>query len=367
MSTVDLFTPIRLGAVELPNRIVMAPMTRSRAGDGNVPTPMMVDYYAQRASAGLIITEATQVMPEGQGYPNTPGIHTGAQAAGWRAISDAVHARGGRVFMQIWHVGRISQPCFQPGGALPVAPSAIAAAGQSYTPDGMKDFPVPRALEIEEIPGIVRAFADGARRAVEDAGLDGVEIHAANGYLIDQFLRDKTNKRTDAYGGAVANRARFLLEVTEAVTKAVGADRVGIRLSPTNPFNDIADSDPAGTFAHVTEALNGFGLAFLHVIEAVPGHPMAPAEGTPLVAARLRGLFKGPFMINGGFTKDLADAALAKGDADLVSFGVPFIANPDLPERLRSGAALTPADRATFYGGTEKGYTDYPALESAAA
>ncbi|WP_448202610.1 alkene reductase [Azospirillum sp. sgz302134] len=363
MSNADLFTPLRLGAIELPNRVVMAPMTRSRAGDGNTPTPLMAEYYAQRASAGLIITEATQVSETGQGYPNTPGIHTDAQTLAWRAIAEAVHAKGGLIAAQIWHVGRISHPLFQPNGALPVAPSAIAAAGELYTGQGMKPFPTPRALEADEIPGIVKAFADAAKRAVFDAGLDGVEIHAANGYLIDQFLRDRTNKRTDRYGGSVENRARFLLEIVEAVTTAVGAGRVGVRLSPTGTFNDMGDSDPRALYTHVVQALNPFGLAFLHIIEGQPGHHMAPPAGAPHVAAELRQLFKGPFIINGGYTKEQAEAAIASGAADAVSFGEPFISNPDLPERFRRGAELTEPDRGSYYGGDAKGYTDYPALE----
>ena len=365
MSTPDLFTPVRLGRFDLPNRIVMAPMTRSRAGAGNVPTPLMATYYGQRASAGLIITEATQVRADAQGYPDTPGIHTNEQAAGWRRVADAVHERGGRIFTQIWHTGRVSHPLFQPDGALPVAPSAIPLAGQVYTHEGMKDYVTPRALDADEIPGIVRAFAEAARRAVFDAGLDGVEVHGANGYLIDQFLRDGTNQRTDGYGGSVANRTRFLLEVTEAVAAAIGADRVGVRLSPTGSFNGMSDSDPLATFSHATERLNRFGLAYLHIIEGLPGSGMAKPEGAPAVAPALRRLFDGLFMINGGYDRATGDTALAEGAADLVSYGVPFIANPDLPARFRQGAPLATADRASFYGGTEVGYTDYPALDSA--
>lgn len=367
MSDATLFSPLRLGALEIPNRIVMAPMTRSRAGEGNVITPLTAEYYAQRASAGLIVTEATQVTPTGQGYPSTPGIHTDAQTLGWRAVAEAVHAAGGLIAAQLWHVGRISHPLFQPNGAAPVAPSAIAAAGQLFTGQGMADFPVPRALDTAEIPEIVKAYADAAKRAVFDAGLDAVEIHAANGYLIDQFLRDGTNKRTDGYGGSLENRARFLLEIVDAVSTAVGSGRVGVRLSPTGKFNDMSDSDPLAHFSAVTEALNPFNLAYLHVIEGVPGHHMAPGESDPHVAPALRSLFKGPLILNGGYTKEAAEAALAKGEADAISFGEPFIANPDLPARFRSGAALNTPDRATYYGGDAKGYTDYPALETVAA
>lgn len=363
----DLFTPIRLGALSLPNRMVMAPMTRSRAGAGNVPTALNALYYVQRASAGLILSEGTQVSPQGVGYPNTPGIHTDAQVAGWRAVTDAVHEAGGRIMAQLWHVGRISHPSIQPGGAAPVAPSAIAAQGTVYTAEGMQPLPTPRALDLDEIPGVIAQFAEGARRA-RDAGFDGVEIHAANGYLLDQFLRDGTNQRTDRYGGSIANRARLLLEVTEAVIAAWSADRVGVRLAPYGTFNDIRDSDPAALFNHVAEALAPFGLAFLHVIEGVPDHGMAaPPAGAEPLAARLRAAFKGPLMLNGGYDRASADAALAAGTADLVSFGVPFIANPDLPARFKAGAPLNTPDTATFYGGDAKGYTDYPALEPALA
>ena len=248
MTDIDILSPFRLGPLELPNRVVMAPMTRNRAGPGNVPVPLNATYYAQRASAGLIISEATQVSPQGQGYPGTPGIHDDAQVTGWKLVTDAVHVAGGRIYLQLWHVGRISHPSMQPGGALPVAPSAIAASGQLWTFDGMKDFVTPRALETSEIAGVVEDFRQGARNA-RRAGFDGVELHGANGYLVDQFLRDKTNRRTDRYGGSASNRVRFLIEVTEAMVGEWGAERVGVRLSPTTPFNDMADSDPAGTFS----------------------------------------------------------------------------------------------------------------------
>ncbi|SMH53674.1 alkene reductase [Azospirillum agricola] len=365
--TPDLFTPLRLGAIELPNRVIMAPMTRSRAGAGNCPTALTAEYYAQRASAGLIITEATQVCDTAQGYPNTPGIHTDAQTLAWRAVSEAVHAAGGRIVTQLWHVGRISHPLFQPNGAAPLAPSAVAAKGELYTGQGMQPFPVPRALETDEIPVLVRHFADAAKRAVFDAGLDGVEIHAANGYLIDQFLRDRTNRRTDRYGGSVENRARFLLEILEATAHAIGADRIGVRLSPTGVFNDMGDSDPAAHFLSVAKALNPFGLAYLHVIEGRPGHHMAPPDGAPHVAAALRAAYKGPFILNGGYSRADADAALAAGAADAISFGEAFISNPDLPVRFQRDAALNEPDRGSYYGGDAKGYTDYPALESVAA
>lgn len=358
MAQQPLFTPFKLGPLSLPHRVVMAPMTRNRAGEGQVPTELMATYYAQRASAGLIITEATQSSLQGLGYPNTPGIHTDAQVAGWRRVTEAVHARGGRIFLQMWHVGRISHPVMQPGGALPVAPSAISAQGVLYTTQGPKDFVTPRALELEEIPGIVREFAEGARRAKE-AGFDGVEVHGANGYLLDQFLRDGSNHRTDAYGGTVEKRARLLLEVTEAVAKVWGAERVGVRLSPTNPFNSMSDSDPERTFGYAAGALNGLGLAYLHVMDPVDA---SGTPKTPGILPLMRERFRGPLMTNGGFSREAANAVLEKGLADLVAFGAPFLANPDLPERLVQGASLNTPDVSTFYGGTERGYTDYPSL-----
>jgi N-ethylmaleimide reductase len=353
-----MFAPIRVGPYELPHRIVMAPMTRNRAGRGNVPTPLNATYYAQRASAGLIITEATQVSPQGVGYPNTPGIHTDEQVAGWRRVTSAVQRRRGRIFLQLWHVGRISHPYYQPGGALPVAPSAIRPKGEIYTPEGPKPFVTPRALDASEIPVIVRQFAEGARRA-RDAGFDGVELHAANGYLIDQFLRDGTNRRTDRYGGAVENRARFLLELTEAVCAVWGADRVGVRLSPVSSFNDMADSDPARTFAYAAERLNALGVAYVHVVEHIT--PEAPA---PRITPLVRAAFRGPLMVNDGYDRALAEAAVTEGRADLVSFGKPFLANPDLPERFAEGAPLNVPEPSTFYGGDERGYTDYPTRHS---
>jgi N-ethylmaleimide reductase len=353
MATPDLFTPTQLGALALPNRVVMAPMTRNRAGAGSVPGALAAEYYRQRASAGLIVTEATQVSPQGVGYPGTPGIHDELQVAGWRRVTDAVHAAGGRIFLQLWHVGRISHPSLQPDGALPVAPSAIAAAGDTFTASGPQPFVTPRALATAEIPGIVAQFENGARLA-RAAGFDGVEIHGANGYLIDQFLRDGTNRRTDRYGGSLANRARFLLEVTEAVAGVWGPERVGVRLSPQSDFNDMHDSDPRATFGHAALALAPFGLAYLHVVEPV-------GTATPL-ALDLKEAFEGPLMVNGGYTRPLAEAVLARGAADLVSFGAPFLANPDLPLRLARNAPLNAPDPATFYGGDAHGYTDYPAL-----
>jgi N-ethylmaleimide reductase len=358
----SLFTPFQLGPYELRNRLVMAPMTRSRAGEGNTVTGLAVEYYRQRATAGLIVSEGTQVSPQGVGYTHTPGIHTDEQAAAWRTVTDAVHAEGGRIFAQLWHVGRVSHPSFH-GGELPVAPSAVGFERQGLTYAGMQPYVTPRALETDEIAGVVQQFANGARRAYE-AGFDGVELHGANGYLIDQFLRDGSNRRTDRYGGSLNNRVRFLLEVTQAVVGVWGGDRVGVRLSPRVPNNGMWDSDPAATFSYAAHALNSFGLAYLHVIEPLAGPMAAPGER---VTPALRAIFRGPLMVNGGYEADTAQAAIAGGEADLVSFARHFLANPDLVRRFRDGAPLNEADRATFYGGDERGYTDYPTLDEVAA
>lgn len=355
-----LFDPIKIGDLELPNRIIMAPLTRCRADAGRVPNALMAEYYVQRASAGLIISEASPISAMGHGYPATPGIHSAEQVAGWRLVTDAVHERGGRIFMQLWHVGRISHPSLLPGGALPLAPSAIRPAGQAYTYDGLQDFVTPRALEREEIPALVEEYRVAAQNA-QQAGFDGVEIHAANGYLLDQFLRDGTNQRGDSYGGAIPNRARLLLEVTATVCAVWGADRVGVRISPVNPFNDIHDSNPQALFEHVAEVLNPFGLAYLHVVESAIGTDAAPAD---FDFGALRRRFKGNYMANGGYDKARANAALVSGRADCVAFGVPYIANPDLVERFARDATLNAADQNTFYGGDEQGYTDYPTLSA---
>ncbi len=352
-----LFSPIHLGPYTLPNRMAMAPMTRNRAGEGNVPQPVNAEYYAQRASAGLIITEATQISPQGVGYPATPGIHSAAQVAGWKRVTDAVHARGGRIFLQLWHVGRISHPSLQPDGATPVAPSAIKPSGQVFTYQGMQDYETPRALALSELPGIIGDYRTAAQNALA-AGFDGVEIHGANGYLLDQFLRDGSNQRTDAYGGSLANRARLMLEVTEAVCAVWGANRVGIRLSPLQPFNDMRDSNPDATFGYAVEQLNRFGLAYLHVTEM--GMDKPGAAGPAFDLGKLRKIWQGVYMTNSGYDLARASAALGANQADMVSFGVPFLANPDLPARFAKGAALNTPDQATFYGGSEKGYTDYP-------
>ena len=360
-STMTLFTPVRLGDLALPNRVLMAPMTRNRAAAGNVPTELNATYYEQRASAGLIVTEATQVSPQGVGYPGTPGIHSDDQVAGWRLVTRAVHQRGGRIFLQLWHVGRISHPDLQPDGALPVAPLAIAPAGQAMTLAGPQPFVTPRALALDEIPGVVGQYAAAARRA-RDAGFDGVEVHGANGYLIDQFLRSGTNTRTDLYGGSLANRARFLLEVTAAVRDAWGGGRVGVRLSPLSPFNDMRDDDPVATFTYAATALGELGLAYLHLVEMRP-----LADGQPYLTPALRRAFRGPVVINGGLDRELAEAALVRGDGDAAAFATKFLANPDLPARLAADAPLNEPDRTTFYGGGAKGYVDYPALDAVPA
>jgi N-ethylmaleimide reductase len=359
----DLFEPVRLGPYQLANRIVMAPLTRSRAGEDGVPRRLMAEYYAQRASAGLIITEGANISPQGRGYALTPGIYDEAQVVGWRQVTGVVHARGGRIFPQLWHVGRVSHPSLQPGGALPVAPSAIRPEATSYTAAGFQPCATPRALATAEIPEIVEQYRRATRNALA-AGFDGVEIHAANGYLIEQFLRDSTNKRTDAYGGSREKRARLLLEVTEAVAGVCGGERVGIRLSPVSPANGAGlDSDPAGTYAYVVERLNAFGLAYIHIIEGVAQGPREVPGGFDLQI--LRRSFKGLYIANNGYDLELALDARRRNLADLISFGRLYIANPDLVERLRIGAQLNVPDRATFFGGGAAGYTDYPALTPA--
>jgi N-ethylmaleimide reductase len=360
MTDIDIFSPFRLGSLQLPNRIVMAPMTRNRAGPGNAPTELNAAYYAQRASAGLIIAEASQVSPQGLGYPGTPGIHSAEQIAGWKLVTDAVHRAGGRIFLQLWHVGRISHPSLQPDGALPVAPSAVAPAGQAWTLDGMKPYVVPRALDTAELPGIVAQYKCGAENAMA-AGFDGVEVHAAHGYLLDQFLRDSTNLRSDAYGGSATNRVRLLVEVMEAVADVWGGERTGVHLSPTNvAFNDIFDSDPASTFSTAVRALDRLGLGYLHIVE--PGPTDAAGSGPRLDAAFFRPLWRSVLMANKAYDLARANAVLGDGAADLVSFATLIIANPDLPERLRRVAPFNSSDRKTYYGGAAKGYTDYQKL-----
>ncbi|PKQ64451.1 alkene reductase [Labilibaculum filiforme] len=360
MNKNTLLTPFTIGEIELKNRMVMAPMTRNRAGVGNVPTKLMAEYYEQRAGAGLIISEGSQVSPQGMGYPATPGIYSKEQIDGWKQVTKAVQSKGGKIFIQLWHVGRISHPDFH-NGDLPVAPSAICAAGQAFTYEGLKDFVTPRALEIKEIEAIVADFKTAAKNAKE-AGFDGIEIHAANGYLIDQFLVDKTNHRTDKYGGTVENRARFLFEVLEATLQVWDAGAVGIRLSPSGLFNDMGDSNPSAIFNYVIEKLNGYDLSYLHLIE-----PLMPLDEHPKLIKDVTDYYgkqyKGVRMVNGGFTKDSGHEVIVSKKADLVSFGVPYLANPDLEKRFAQGVELNVANQETFYGGNEVGYTDYPALK----
>jgi len=358
----SLFEPYALGTLTLANRIVMAPLTRNRAGAGNVPTDLMAEYYRQRADAGLIVAEATQVCPEGQGYESTPGIHSAEQLAGWKKVTAAVHGRGGRIFLQLWHVGRVSHVSLQPGGKAPVAPSAIRAKTKTFVGGQFIDVSEPRALELDELPGIVDAYRRGAANAIA-AGFDGVELHGANGYLLDQFLRDGTNKRTDAYGGSIENRARLMLQAAAAVAQEIGANRTGIRLSPVTPANDASDSDPQPVFNYTVEQLDRLGLVYIHLIEGATGGDRDFDKGFDYAALRRR--FRNTWIANNGYTPEMAQAALDEKRADLIAFGRPFISNPDLVERLRRKAPLATGNRATFYGGGAEGYTDYPALQAA--
>ena len=353
----DLFSPVKLGSIALSNRMVMAPLTRNRSSMEGVPQDINVTYYEQRASAGLIITEATPISPMGHGYPLLPGIYTEAQVAGWKKVTDAVHAKGGKIVIQLWHVGRISHPSLL-NGATPVAPSAVKPAGKAFTFEGLVDYVEPRALDASELPGIVADYVRATQCALK-AGFDGVEIHSANGYLLDQFLRDGSNKRTDIYGGSIENRARLLMEVTKAVVAVAGSDKVGVRLSPVNPFNDMHDSHPQAVFNYVTEQLNLFNLAYLHVVE---GGLHGGGNADPFDFSAMRKLCKSPYMANLSYDKARGNAAIASGYADAVAYGVPFIANPDLVERFRKDAPLNEPDSKSFYGGTEKGYIDYPTL-----
>ncbi|KAF0677449.1 alkene reductase [Profundibacterium mesophilum] len=359
--TEKLFTPVTIGALDLKNRIVMAPLTRNRASaEGDAPHDLHVTYYTQRAGAGLIITEATQISPEGKGYVQTPGIYTDEQIAGWKKVTEAVHAKGGKIILQLWHVGRISHVSLQPGGQAPVAPSAINAGGQTVTQDGFVDTSDPRALETSEIPRLIEDYRKAAENA-KAAGFDGVEIHAGNGYLLDQFLRDGANKRDDQYGGSIENRARLVLEVTEAVCSVWGGDRVGIRISPFSGFNNLEDSDPQPLFEHLVKGLDRFGLAYLHVIEGDTGAGRTLETGQSVAA--MRKLFNGAYMANNCYGREDAIATVDAGEADLVAFGRPYIANPDLAERLEKNAELNEGDQSTFYGGGAEGYVDYPFMD----
>ena len=356
MNQPTLFDPIQVGALRLPNRIIMAPLTRARAGAERIPNALIAEYYAQRASAGLIISEATSVDAMGVGYADTPGVWSKEQVEGWKLVTRAVHEAGGRILLQLWHVGRISDPMFL-NGALPVAPSAIAAAGHVSLVRPLKAFVTPRALALEEMPGIVEAYRKGAENA-QAAGFDGVGIHGANGYLLDQFLQDKTNRRTDVYGGRIENRARLMMDVTDAVISVWGADRVGMHLAPRGNSHDMGDSDPAATFGYVARELGKRGIAFICARESLGDNRLGP---------QLKKAFGGVYIANEKFTLETGNEVLAAGEADAVAFGVPFIANPDLPARFALGAPLNEPDSATFYAPGAKGYTDYPALEPSEA
>lgn len=358
MNEKTLFEPYTLGSVTLSNRVVMAPLTRNRAGQGFVPSELAAIYYSQRASAGLLISEATQISQQGQGYQDTPGIYTQAQIDGWRAVTEAVHAKGGHIFLQLWHVGRVSHVDLQPEGAAPVAPSALRAATKVFVNNSFEDASEPRALEVSEMAGIVNEFRVAAANAIA-AGFDGVEIHGANGYLLDQFLKDGSNVRTDAYGGSVENRARLLLEVTAAVVEEIGADRTGIRISPVSPANGVSSTDPQTQFDYVVDQLDALGLVYLHVVEGATG---GPREAAPFDFGSLRQRFNNTYIANNGYDLSLATSRLNDDKADLIAFGRPFIANPDLVERLRTDAALSAFDPATLYGGSAAGYIDYPTL-----
>ena len=356
-----LLTPVRVGGLKLKNRMVMAPMTRSRAGEDNAPTDLTALYYVQRASAGLIVTEAAQVSEQGVGYPWTPGIHTDYQIKGWKLVTHAVHEKNGSIFLQLFHGGRVSHPVLHQG-ALPVAPSAVRPRGDAFTPDGPQPFVEPRALNLDEIPGVVKQFAQAAENAVR-AGFDGVEIHGANGYLLDQFLCDGANKREDQYGGSVENRARFALEVVSAVTAAVGPEKTGLRLSPSGRVNDMFNSQPVETFDYLVDRLNDFDLAYLHLIE-----PLLPLDDHPAylkeVAVHYRKIYKGTLITNGGYDRNTGNRALENGTADLIAYGKLFLANPDLPKRFYNNTELNQPDPATFFGGNDLGYTDYPFLST---
>lgn len=356
-----LFSPVQVGTITLSHRVVMAPLTRQRSQQpGDIPGPLMVEYYSQRASeGGLIISEATTVAITGRGYLGAPGIYSDDQVVGWKRVADAVHAKGARMLLQLWHVGRVAHVDMT-GGEAPVGPSVVPFEGVAYTRNGWVPVSPNRALKIEEIPALIETYREGAKRA-KAAGFDGVEIHSGNGYLLDQFLQDGSNKRIDAYGGSVENRARLLLEVTEAAVSVWGADRVGVRISPSTQFNAMSDSNPDATFGYAAEQLNRFGLAYLHLIEPrIKGNVLIEDGLAPVAAARMRKIFKNKIIAAGGFEPESAEAIIEKGDADLVAFGRHFISNPDLPKRIKLGLPLNPYDRATFYGGDSHGYTDYP-------
>lgn len=365
MALESLFQPYSLGDLTLKNRIVMAPLTRNRATHGtDAPNDLNVEYYRQRASAGLIISEATQISQQGQGYIWTPGIYTSEHVDGWRKVTKAVHDEGGLIYLQLWHVGRISHVSLQPDHGPPVAPSAIKAASKTYIDSGFADVSTPRALASEEIPGIVRSYLNAAENA-ERAGFDGVELHAANGYLLDQFMRDGANKRTDAYGGSIDSRTRLTIEALLALCRVFPKERVGIRISPTSHANDLQDSDPQALFDYLARELSALKIGYMHVVEG--DTQGARDNGIPFDCGALRRAFHGAYMANNGYDGATAEDAVRSGRADLVAFGRAFISNPDLPERLRAGAPLLEGNKATYYGGGAEGYTDYPALDSKAA
>jgi len=358
----DLFKPVQVGAMHLANRIVMAPLTRSRAAKGDVMTGMNAEYYKQRASAGLIISEATNISQQGKGYAFTPGIYTEEQVAGWKLVTDAVHDAKGVMVCQLWHVGRISHPSLQKDNALPVSASAVKPNQKAFTETGMQDCVTPRALTTEEIPVLIEQYRHAAKCA-KRAGFDGVEIHAANGYLLQQFLSDKTNLRTDQYGGSVENRCRLVVEVTKAVVEVWGADHVGIRFSPVTPANDIHETDPTTTYTYLAEQLNPLGLAYVHFVEGATGGPREVEQKFDFHA--IRNLFNSMYMANNGYTLEMALTSRQKNEADLICFGRPFIANPDLVQRFKQGVPLAQFDPKILYGGDAKGYTDFPAVTNA--
>ncbi|WVV49112.1 alkene reductase [Pseudomonas sp. NA13] len=363
MTDQNLFTPYTLGDLTLSNRVVLAPLTRNRAGQGFVPSEFAATYYSQRASAGLLISEASQVSQQGQGYQDTPGIYTQAQIDGWRTVTEAVHAKGGRIFLQLWHVGRVSHVDLQANGVAPVAPSALRPATKVFVNNSFEDVSEPRALDISELPGIINDFRQAAANAIA-AGFDGVEIHGANGYLLDQFIKDGANVRTDAYGGSIENRARLLLEVTAAVVEEVGANRTGLRISPVSPANGVSSSAPQAQFDYLVEQLNALDIVYLHVVEGATG---GPRDVAPFDFAALRQRFKNTYIANNGYDLELATSRLVEDKADLIAFGRPFIGNPDLVERLRTGSPLSAFNPATLYGGGATGYIDYPTLAESSA
>jgi N-ethylmaleimide reductase len=366
-TALKLLEPVQLGPYLLKNRMVMAPLTRNRASAGNVPTALNAKYYRQRSTAGLIITEATQISPQGQGYPFTPGIHSAAQIAGWQLVTQAVHEQNGVIFQQLWHVGRVSHPCFQPDGGLPVAPSAIAPQEDASTFTGPQPAVVPRALTLAEIPGIIADYRQAAQNALA-ARFDGVEVHGANGYLLDQFLQDGSNHRQDEYGGPIANRARLLLEVVAAVVEVWGCDRVGVRLSPSGTFGTMSDRDSMALFTYVVQQLDALDLAYLHIVEPrVQNNETVEHPDMALSTTYFRTIYRSQLISAGGHSCETGEATLRAGHADLIAYGRLYISNPDLPERFALKAPLTPYDRTTFYGGEAPGYIDYPVLAASAS